>query len=492
MSTTHIHKPEQLSSQFNKLPYQARPELQKIIKSLGAVFTSSSKSLIQTHQIIAKTPQSATSSARLNSWHNELKDSVESFKKKFSRLIGDLRYFLQTSPADQSNLERISNDLKNKNLPLYSGYLLKTELQELVPVVDNSIVTPATNQNYTRNVMPSTQHNHLKGTRIISRSVIGQSPARVTRVNIQGGQIVNPGTPTVKRISYDNISSHKRISSLTKSGRRRGSIRSKVVVENVSSRPNSVESCSSKAAQGRKEDRVFYDLNGSVTKKPPQIPLPGRIGGKMVERVEVARATPRERSNSKQRSSMTKTKVEKEIVSSAQLLSNTKVKTKYHRVERRSVDRSRRRSSQSRSHISIEKTNNQIARDSSKASRRSRNLSNNPGNVLEPIINLQPIDPPSQKKNRRRESVVMGSGSKNRNSLRGSNHKRGSLRMSKGRRDDKENQHMDPFMSSKLDITGITNKTSHIIDAKESSVFESKVENRLVCGEYVRYLVNIL
>lgn len=185
---------------------------------------------------------------------------------------------------------------------------------------------------------------------------------------------------------------------------------------------------------------------------------------------------------------MTKTRVEKEVVPLNQLQSGTKVTTKYHRVERKSVERNRRRSSQSRSHISVEKVSNPIARDSSKNSRRSRTFVEQTGNILEPIINLQPIDPPSQKKNRRRESIVMGSGNKKRNSQRGSNHKRGSLRMSGVKGYDKENSRMDPLMGSKLDITEISNRTTHVILGEQSSIYEPKVRNKVICGEYVSSL----
>lgn len=365
MSIIHASK-EPINAQFNKIPYQSKPELQKLIKSLATIFTTSSKSLIQTHQIIANSQTNAGGAARLASWHNELRESIDSFRKRFGRLLGDLRYFLQTGPQEQADLESISSNLKNNDGSSHPGYLLKKELQELISIVDNSIVTTAS-MSYQRNgptEIPSinTSLGTING---FSRGggIQQQSPGRIV-VNVSNDRILNnsSGTPRVNNHSFENLNgevgaSSRRISSLNKSGRRRGSIRSKVVVESVQSRGNSIDSNSSKVRR-YKDESMNNAFDGSVTKKPPQAPgrTPIKIGNKLVERVEVIQETPKSvRGNQSSRNSMTKTKVEKEVVSSTKL-SGSKIKTNFTPFGR-SGDK-RRRNSLSRSQVSVEKVEN--------------------------------------------------------------------------------------------------------------------------------------
>lgn len=475
MSIIHTSN-EPINEQFQKIPYTSKSELQKIIKSLAHVFTNSSKSLIQTHQIIGKAQPKVGEVSRLATWHNELKESIESFRKRFGRIMGDLRYFLQTGPQEQADLESISSNLKNNDGSTYPGYLLKKELQELCSVVDNSIVTShnLTNLSFPRSnisespsipvktIPNSNIRNNNVGTYQRTGGIISQSPGRiVVNTSYEKPQLA---TPRHNNISLDFSNgevgaSNKRISSLTKSGRRRGSIRSKVVVENVTSRNNSVDSNSSKARKYKEEPMGSGLYEGSVTKKPPQAPgrTPLKIGNKIVERVEVIQETPRSgRRGGVNRNSMTKTKIEKELVSSSQL-SGSKVKMNYTNFKQ--SNEKKRRNSLSRSQVSVEKVDN----------------SNSKSNVLEPVINLQPIDPPSQKKNNRRNSSSKKSGSKNRR-VRGSNKKRNSY--------DKENSYFD---HSQMDYSEISNRTTHVNTGNQTPIDDPKFKTKIVCGEYVSF-----
>lgn len=469
-----MHKSsEPLNSQFSKIPYQTKSELQKIIKSLANVFTNTSRSLIQTHQIIAKAHPNNGSTSRLASWHNELKESVDSFRKRFGRLLGDLRYFLQAGPQEQADLESISTHLKNNDGSGRPGYLLKKELQELCSVVDNSIVTSTstnlTNLSFPRNEIPPL--NTSLGTTVTGLSRAGgihqQSPGRIV-MNVSNDRGLS-GTPRINRHSFENFAgeigmSNQRINSLNKSGRRRGSIRSKVVVENVASRGNSIDSNSSKVRRYKEEPMGGASFELNVNKKPPQAPTPIKIGNKLVERVEVIQETPKSRRGlNNSRSSMTKTKIEKEIVTSIQL-SNSKKKGQFIR----SGDK-RRRSSLTRSQISVEK----VERSTSKKSR-----------ILEPTINLQPIEPPSQKKNKRRDSLSRNSGSKRKSRKRGSSNKK---RRSSRKRQGKENSSVEfSGLGSRLNITDVSNRTTHIETGLQTPITDKRFKSKVICGEYVR------
>lgn len=476
MSIIHASK-EPINAQFNKIPYQSKPELQKLIKSLATIFTTSSKSLIQTHQIIANSQTNAGGAARLASWHNELRESIDSFRKRFGRLLGDLRYFLQTGPQEQADLESISSNLKNNDGSSHPGYLLKKELQELISIVDNSIVTTAS-MSYQRNgptEIPSinTSLGTING---FSRGggIQQQSPGRIV-VNVSNDRILNnsSGTPRVNNHSFENLNgevgaSSRRISSLNKSGRRRGSIRSKVVVESVQSRGNSIDSNSSKVRR-YKDESMNNAFDGSVTKKPPQAPgrTPIKIGNKLVERVEVIQETPKSvRGNQSSRNSMTKTKVEKEVVSSTKL-SGSKIKTNFTPFGR-SGDK-RRRNSLSRSQVSVEKVENSEKKSS----------------VLEPVINLQPIQPPSQKKNKRRDSLSKNSGSKRKR--RGSSSKKGK-QSSRRKENNKENSVEFSGIGSRLNITDVSNRTTHVQTGIQTPLEDDRFRAKVVCGEYVKII----
>lgn len=105
-------------------------DIKQIVKGMSKALVDNSNSLLKSHEIVnrAKDPMKKQ---KLQKVHNELQDTTESFRNRFARILGDMKYLVD-DPKDRMQIEKISNDLQNKeNLRNIDDKKLASDIEDL-------------------------------------------------------------------------------------------------------------------------------------------------------------------------------------------------------------------------------------------------------------------------------------------------------------------------------------------------------------------------
>ena len=433
MSQLYLQKYQPVSEQYKGIIEEIKPNLQELIVSLTSIFVGGSKCMVKTHKLLNHDPRIDKS---LANWHNELQDCMTSFRKRFGRLIGDLKYFIPGSENQHSQIEDITRALKDDHRPVGDASKLREEAMDILSILKNSSERPQVLRfPQVEPAQPGIQtpiktEGNLKKVKVRMSTKEGRQRTPQVR---RGGFLLdaNAITPVNKR---NGVNRGGR--SLSKSGRRRGSFRSKVVVEssitnlNNHLRPNMgplglLESPMTGNTTNTKRFKeepaskaLIVDSGLTGLRRPPQLPFkrtPSRINDRRIERVEVVAESPSgntapQRGRSLKRDSMQAQPAANQRRFPAGIARyplagiqppNQNIQQNLGPAKGLSPFKNnggRRRMSMSRSQVSVERSH---LGDSSKISGASQKTKN----AVEPIINLKPIDPPSQKKNLKRDAI---------------------------------------------------------------------------------------
>lgn len=168
---------EPLSQKFQRSHPNTRRELTEILKQLTGVYVNSANTILTSHEIIGKNQRDHLISQKLQGWHREILESLNSFRKRFGRLINDLKYFVQIEPSDLAELEKLSINLKNSSGLTTSGDALAKEFQELQMIIsDNQIIS--TSRRERRSLTPSIIKNSQDSLRQIQAGSRNGTPTR--------------------------------------------------------------------------------------------------------------------------------------------------------------------------------------------------------------------------------------------------------------------------------------------------------------------------
>ena len=127
-----------LDNSFAKSNPSVRSDLKKILKSITGTMLNSAHTVTQAHEIVGRNQDEIALDQKLQGWHRELSDSLNSFKKRFGRLINELKYFIRTKDEDLIELDRLSSNVKNSTGEKHIPYLME-DANALKRIFDNKL-----------------------------------------------------------------------------------------------------------------------------------------------------------------------------------------------------------------------------------------------------------------------------------------------------------------------------------------------------------------
>jgi hypothetical protein len=120
-----------MKNSFYKTDQSLRKDITKLSKLFTNTFIQITKSLFKAHEAISQTTQNNPETLKkLKNWNEEVVDSCRTFRKRFSRLLGDLRYFVNLNENQFNVIKSISEELKNTEINLAPEFL-KQEIFEI-------------------------------------------------------------------------------------------------------------------------------------------------------------------------------------------------------------------------------------------------------------------------------------------------------------------------------------------------------------------------
>ena len=102
-----------LRNSFFNTDLEVRNDLKGLSKSLSNTFVQIMRALLSSHECIsiAKT-YDLKCSAKLKSWNEEVKESFKAFRKRISRILSDLKYFIEFKPRELEFIKNVADELK--------------------------------------------------------------------------------------------------------------------------------------------------------------------------------------------------------------------------------------------------------------------------------------------------------------------------------------------------------------------------------------------
>ena len=89
------------------------------------------QSLIATHHLMSSQSHKDKSYLqKVPAWHEEMLETIKGFRKRFSRLLGDLKYFMNFNSSEDTELKTICDQLGKTEIVGLSGFM-RTGLEQL-------------------------------------------------------------------------------------------------------------------------------------------------------------------------------------------------------------------------------------------------------------------------------------------------------------------------------------------------------------------------
>lgn len=148
-------KPLTMTQQYPSINPQIKESLDTTNRVLCNSMLQIVQSLVQTHYLMSQ--QSNLNQGHLKkipSWHEEIRETVKSFRKRFSRLLGDVKYFMDFGTLGNSELKSICDQLGRTEI-LGCGSFLKSGLNQL-----SQVLTGEKLANYSQNQLSSSMNKN--------------------------------------------------------------------------------------------------------------------------------------------------------------------------------------------------------------------------------------------------------------------------------------------------------------------------------------------
>lgn len=96
---------------------RTKNEVKQILKAMSKALVDNSNALAKSHEIVNNS-NDPMKRQKLERIHNELNESTQSYKNRFARVLGDMKY-LAESPSDKMAIERVAQDLQRNDPNAY-------------------------------------------------------------------------------------------------------------------------------------------------------------------------------------------------------------------------------------------------------------------------------------------------------------------------------------------------------------------------------------
>lgn len=189
-----------------------RNDIKNLLKSMSKTLVDNSNSLVKSHEVVSKT-NDPLRKQKLQNVHNELQDTNDSFRNRFARILGDMKYLVD-DPKDRNEIEQISNNLQNSQNSNIDDFRLARDLENLgntcldtpvnirrEPPIVNKIVKQPSNSSFedVRNDNPHLINPGMRPSMLTPGRVIQGASRSPIRTNIHGG------TPIVRKMDDPSI-----------------------------------------------------------------------------------------------------------------------------------------------------------------------------------------------------------------------------------------------------------------------------------------------
>lgn len=195
-----------LTSSYLNTDPSLKPTLKQLTQTLTNTMLQITSSFINTHTCLTKSLQrqrgdfqggNVSHLAKIQNWHSEIKETCKSFRKRFARLLGDLKYFMQFREDEILELNQISDTLSNIEITGI-GNSMRNQVFEIFEIMD----VPLSGGNYVnRNPLqrlPNTGNTKASPLRVISSSRSLAKEGTPTRRVIEVNSNNNPQTTTTR------------------------------------------------------------------------------------------------------------------------------------------------------------------------------------------------------------------------------------------------------------------------------------------------------